>query len=182
MDLLNQIVHNDDGNYNKYNTNYLSENKFNEFLTDSSIVNYILQDLINEIDIYFKSVNKKLSPLQISEFEKLINIIKLEAGMGLDISSKEHFPDLINTKSDNSSASGGGSVHNSSNSNNEMKEEPDYVPQSNTGIKVFKSHEELNNSNSNSEMKEEPDYVPQSKNGIRVYNTDEDFFNSLHKK
>ena len=59
MDLLNQIVHNDDGNYNKYNTDYLSENKFNDFLTNSNLLNDILKDIINEIESFFTYVKKK---------------------------------------------------------------------------------------------------------------------------
>ena len=70
MDLLNQIVHNDDGR-----AALQREVKFGDFLIYSQDLDNVLSDIISEIKQYFYNpkISNKISPKEIKEISGLIN-------------------------------------------------------------------------------------------------------------
>jgi hypothetical protein len=75
MDLLNQIVHNDDGR-----AILPREVKFGHFLEYSQDLDNLLSDIISDIKQYFyqPKISNKISPKEIMEISGLINSIQDE--------------------------------------------------------------------------------------------------------
>jgi hypothetical protein len=92
MDLLNQIVHNDDGR-----TTLAREDKFGDFLIYSQDLDKVLGDIISDIKQYFydPKVSNKISPKEIKKISGLINSIHDEFERTTSISSKEELPEPL---------------------------------------------------------------------------------------
>jgi len=92
MDLLNQIVHNDDGR-----STLPREDKFGNFLTYSKDLDIILSDIISEIKqyIYNPKVINRFSPKEINEISGLINSIHDELVITTGLSSEKVLPEQL---------------------------------------------------------------------------------------
>jgi hypothetical protein len=91
MDLLNQIVHNDDGR------SLAREDKFGDFLTYSQDLDNLLSDIISEIKHYFytEKVYSKFSPEEIAKVKRIINSIQDELGKNMVVRTEEELPEMI---------------------------------------------------------------------------------------
>ena len=89
MDLLNQIVHNDDGR-----AILPREVKFGDFLTYSQDLDNILSDIISDIKQYFYNprISNRISPKEINEISRLINSIQDELVRTTSLSSEKELP------------------------------------------------------------------------------------------
>lgn len=90
MDLLNQIVHNDDGR-----SILPREDKFGDFLTYSQDLDNVLSDIISDIKQYFyqPKISNRISPKEINEISRLINSIQDELVRTTGLSSEKELPE-----------------------------------------------------------------------------------------
>ena len=89
MDLLNQIVHNDDGR-----AILPREVKFGDFLTYSQDLDNLLSDIISDIKQYFydPKISNRISPKEVKEISRLINSIQDELVRTTGLSSEKESP------------------------------------------------------------------------------------------
>jgi hypothetical protein len=89
MDLLNQIVHNDDGR-----ATLPREVKFGDFLIYSQDLDNVLSDIISDIKKYFSQpkISNRISPKEINEISRLINSIQDELVRTMGLSSEKELP------------------------------------------------------------------------------------------
>ena len=89
MELLNQIVHNDDGR-----ATLAREDKFGDFLEYSQDLDNLLSDIISDIKQYFyePKVSNKISPKEIMEISGLINSIQDELVRTTGLRSEKELP------------------------------------------------------------------------------------------
>ena len=90
MDLLNQIVHNDDGR-----DTLPREVNFGDFLIYSQDLDNLLSDIISDIKKYFNQpkISNRISPKEINEISRLINSIQDELVRTTGLSSEKELPE-----------------------------------------------------------------------------------------
>ena len=93
MDILNQIVHNDDGRYNR---EFTREEKFGDFLKHSEVLDEVFKDIIEDIKRFLNEpdVRNKISPKDTDIIFKSIDSIQNELLRKTDFTYKEDFPSL----------------------------------------------------------------------------------------